>query len=495
MGYYSYHGRGPGTVRREVLTDVRTIRLLTGDPAVPIHMIGGVSDALFPWPNVEGHANVFGHRSVAVPGSVAGLALALERYGTMSLDDVLAPAIEIARDGVVPDWYLALKHAQYLEELTAFRETARVYLRHGRSIYRPPSMQPGDLVRYPDLAESLALIAKEGPDAFYRGAIAQAIEAEMVSGGGLITREDLGKYEVRVTPALTGQYRGLELAFSPGATGGTTALEMLNILAEFPPAKAAQAATASVDALHVRAMACKQAFLDRFEHLGDPAVVTAPWARLVSRPYAADVAAEIKRRRMAPARRGPGAGQAVDCTTHIGAIDRQRNMVSLTHTAVSLWGSRVVVKGTGILLNNGMIWFDPEGGRANSVAGGKRVLANMVPALAFKRGAPYLTVGAPGGRAIVSAIPQVLAGLVDGRGSLQDAVETPRLHTEGGDVLVSTRVGSAVLAGLARRGHAVVPKDETYSTLNFARPVAIRVTPKGLEAGVEQYGMAWAAGH
>ena len=477
-----------------IAVDFNAVAPLRAHPRM-YKVVGGVSDALFPWPNVEGHANVFGHRSVAVPGSVAGLALALERYGTMSLDDVLAPAIEIARDGVVPDWYLALKHAQYLEELTAFRETARVYLRHGRSIYRPPSMQPGDLVRYPDLAESLALIAKEGPDAFYRGAIAQAIEAEMVSGGGLITREDLGKYEVRVTPALTGQYRGLELAFSPGATGGTTALEMLNILAEFPPAKAAQAATASVDALHVRAMACKQAFLDRFEHLGDPAVVTAPRARLVSRPYAADVAAEIKRRRMAPARRGPGAGQAVDCTTHIGAIDRQRNMVSLTHTAVSLWGSRVVVKGTGILLNNGMIWFDPEGGRANSVAGGKRVLTNMVPALAFKRGAPYLTVGAPGGRAIVSAIPQVLAGLVDGRGSLQDAVETPRLHTEGGDVLVSTRVGSAVLAGLARRGHAVVPKDETYSTLNFARPVAIRVTPKGLEAGVEQYGMAWAAGH
>ena len=477
-----------------IAVDFNAVAPLRAHPRM-YKVVGGVSDALFPWPNVEGHANVFGHRSVAVPGSVAGLALALERYGTMSLDDVLAPAIEIAREGVVPDWYTALKHAQYFEELTAFRETARVYLRHGRSIYRPPSMQPGDLVRYPDLAESLALIAKEGPDAFYRGAIAQAIEAEMVSGGGLITREDLGKYEVRVTPALTGQYRGLELAFSPGATGGTTALEMLNILAEFPPAKAAQAATASVDALHVRAMACKQAFLDRFEHLGDPAVVTAPWARLVSRPYAADVAAEIKRRRMAPARRGPGAGQAVDCTTHIGAIDRQRNMVSLTHTAVSLWGSRVVVKGTGILLNNGMIWFDPEGGRANSVAGGKRVLTNMVPALAFKRGAPYLTVGAPGGRAIVSAIPQVLAGLVDGRGSLQDAVETPRLHTEGGDVLVSTRVGSAVLAGLARRGHAVVPKDETYSTLNFARPVAIRVTSKGLEAGVEQYGMAWAAGH
>jgi gamma-glutamyltranspeptidase/glutathione hydrolase len=455
-------------------------------------VVGGVSDALFPWPNVEGQANVFGHRSVAVPGSVAGLALALERYGTMSLADALAPAIEIARAGLVPDWYLALNHARHLEELAAFPESARVYLRTGRSIHRPPSMQPGDLVRYPDLAESLALIAKEGPDAFYRGAIAEAIEQEMARGGGLITKADLAAYEVRTAPALTGRYRDLELALSPGATGGTTALEMLNILGEFPAAKVGWS---TVEGLHLRAMACKRAFLDRFEHLGDPAVVKAPWDRLLSREYAREAAAEIRRRRTAPPRRGPGAGQAADCTTHVGAVDRRRNMVSLTHTAVSLWGSRVVVKGTGILLNNGMIWFDPEPGRANSVAPGKRALVNMVPALGFKRGRPYLTVGAPGGRAIVSAIPQVIANLADGRGGLQEAVEAPRLHTEGGDVLVSTRVGEASLAGLTRRGHAVVPREESYSTLNFARPAAIRVTPKGLEAGVEQYGMAWAAGH
>ena len=452
--------------------------------------IGGVSDALFPWPRVEGEANVYGHRSVAVPGSVAGLALALERYGTLSLADALAPAIEIARSGLVPDWYLALKHAQHIEELAAFPETARVYLRHGRSIHRPPSMQPGDLVRYPDLAESLALIAKEGPDAFYRGAIAQAIAEEMARGGGLITKEDLAAYEVRVAAPLTGRYRDLELAFSPGATGGVTALETLNILGEFPAAKVGGK---TADGLHLRASAIKRAFRDRFEHLGDAAVVKAPWERLASREYARAAAREIRAGRGGAA--GPRGGRALDCTTHVGAVDRDRNMVALTHTAVSLWGSRVVVKGTGILLNNGMIWFDPEPGKANSVAGGKRGMVNMVPALGFKRGKPYLTVGAPGGRAIVSAIPQVIANLVDGRGSLQEAVEAPRLHTEGGDVLVSTRVGEAALAGLARRGHAVVPKDESYSTLNFARPIAVRVTPKGLEAGLEQFGMAWAAGH
>lgn len=452
--------------------------------------IGGISDALFPWPKVEGDANVFGHRSVAVPGSVAGLALALQRYGTISLADALAPAIEIAREGVVPDWYLALKHAQHLEELAAFPETARVYLRHGRSIYRPPSMQPGDLVRYPDLAESLALIAKEGPDAFYRGAIAQAIADEMARGGGLITKEDLAAYEVRVGAPLAGRYRELELALSPGATGGVTALETLNILNEFPASKVGWK---TVDGLHLRACALEHAFRDRFAHLGDAAMVQAPWERLVSREYAREIARAIRGRRTVATRRR--AGRAPDCTTHLGVIDRDRNMVALTNTAVSLWGSRVVVKGTGILLNNGMIWFDPEPGRANSVAGGKRVLVNMVPTLAFKRGRPYLSVGAPGGRAIISAIPQVLANVADGRSSLQEAVEAPRLHTEGGDVLVSTRVGAAALTALARRGHTVVPKEETYSTLNFARPVAIRVTPNGLEAGLEQYGMAWAAAH
>jgi gamma-glutamyltranspeptidase/glutathione hydrolase len=454
-------------------------------------IIGGVSDALFPWPRVDAEANVFGHRSVAVPGSVAGLALALERYGTMSLADVLAPAIAIARHGLVPDWYLALNHAKFIEELTASPEAARVYLRNGRSVYRPPSMQPGDVVRYPDLAASLELIARDGPDAFYRGAIAHAIHEDMAAHGGLITRKDLAAYEVRVSPPLLGRYRDLDLALSPGATGGTTALEVLNILEQFPSAKVGWQ---TADGLHIRAAAIGRAFLDRFEHLGDPTMVDAPWERLASKAYAREVAAEIRRAKRPPAARRPGPSS--DCTTHVSAIDRHHNMVSLTHTAVSLFGSRVVVPGTGILLNNGMIWFDPEPGKKNSVAPGKRGLVNMVPALGFRRGRPYLTVGAPGGRGIVSAIPQVIANLVDGRHrSAQAAIEGPRIHTEGGEVLVSDRVGPKALEGLARRGHAVVAKQETYSTLNFARPVAVRVTAAGLEAGLEQYAAAAAAGY
>jgi gamma-glutamyltranspeptidase/glutathione hydrolase len=311
----------------------------------------------------------------------------------------------------------------------------------------------------------------------------------MAANGGLIRREDLPSYRVLVEPALTGRYRDTDLAFSPGPTGGPTALEMLNILGEFPSARVGWQ---TVEGLHLRASAIARAFRDRFEYLGDPAVVKVPWDRLLSRDYAREVAAEIRRGNAAP-KRAPKPSD--ECTTHVSAIDKQRNMVALTHTAVSLWGSRVVVPGTGILLNNGMIWFDPEPGKPNSVGPGKRGLVNMVPVLGFRRGKPAFTLGAPGGRGIVSAIPQVISNMVDLKAGPQAAIEAPRVHTEGGEVLVSAHVGEKSLAGLARKGHQVVPKEESYSTLNFSRPVAIRVTPKGLEAGCEQYGAAAAAGH
>jgi gamma-glutamyltranspeptidase/glutathione hydrolase len=451
-------------------------------------IVGGVSDGLFAWPRTENAANEHGHRSVAVPGSVAGLALALERYGTMTLADVLAPAIALAREGFEADWYLALNHAKFVQELSAYPATAKNYLRDGRWIHRPAGMLPGDRMSYPDLARSLALIAKEGPDAFYRGALAQAIVDDMAANGGLIRREDLAGYRVIVEPALRGTYRDVELAFSPGATGGVTALEILNILGQFPSARVGWE---TVEGLHLRASAIARGFRDRFEHLGDPSMVKAPWERLVSVEHARQAAAEIRRGK--PARRKTPRSTE-ECTTHLSVVDRQRNMVALTNTAVSLWGSRVVVPGTGILLNNGMIWFNPEPGQPNSVAAGKRGLVNMVPALGFRRGRPAFTVGAPGGRGIISAIPQVIANLVDDKATAQAAVEAPRVHTEGAEVLVSARVGDKALAGLAKKGHAVVPKEESYSTLNFARPVAIRVTARGLEAGCEQYSAAAAAG-
>jgi len=471
----------------------------------------GRGDDLFPWRRVAEDANVFGPRAVAVPGTVAGLALALRRFGTMSLGDAAAPAVALARDGFVPDWYQALATAQYCRELAAFPETARTYLRDGHYVYRPPALDGGDRFVQPELARSLELIGREGPEAFYRGPIAQAIADLMRGTGGFLAAEDLARYEPRVVEPLVGRYRDLELAFSPGATGGITALQTLTLLAQFP---ASRVGYRTAGGLHRRAEAVRLAFLDRFAHLGDPAMVKAPWRGLVAEGYARAVARGLAAGRRAERPAGPdpwdhedgvggrpraaaprGAGRpATDCTTHVCAVDGQRNMVSLTNTAVSLWGSRMVVPGTGILLANGMIWFDPEPGRPNSIAPGKRPLVNMVPVLAFKAGAPHLALGAPGGRKIVSAVPQVLANLVDQRESPQAAIEAPRLHTEGEDLWVDDRVGPAVLRALERLGHRVVAKHQAHGTFYFARPVAIRVTRRGLEAGLEHLNQAAAAG-
>ncbi|HYE92327.1 MAG TPA: gamma-glutamyltransferase, partial [Terriglobales bacterium] len=404
---------GAGTMMIHVAKTCETVCLdFNGNAPMAAHesiykIIGGIATyALFAWPRVEGDANVYGYRSVAVPGSVAGLALALERYGTMSLQDVVAPAVKLAREGFIADWYQALNTAKYLEELSAFPETARLHLRNGRSVYRPPSMEPGDRVKNPDLAASMELIGREGPDAFYRGALAQAIHNDMAANGGFITKDDLAAYQVRVLEPLRGRYRDLDVAFSPGATGGTTALEILNIMEQFAPAACGYDTAAG---LHVRAEAVRRAFADRFKYIGDPKVVGDTFQFLASKEHAKSAASDI--RRGGKGRRAT-AGPSHDCTTHVSVIDKQRNMVSLTNTAVSLWGARVVVPGTGILLNNGMIWFDPEPGRANSIAPGKRGMVNMVPVLGFKKGKPYLALGAPGGRKIIAAIPQVVANLV-----------------------------------------------------------------------------------
>jgi gamma-glutamyltranspeptidase/glutathione hydrolase len=468
---------------------------------------GGRSGDLFPWRAVEADANVHGHQAVAVPGSVAGLALALERWGTWDLRDAVAPAARIARRGVPVDWYLAGVMAMYAEELARFPEAARTYLRDGRWPPRPAHLEDGDRVRYRDLARSLELIGKEGASVFYRGELGEAIETEMRRGGGILDRVDLGRYRVRTSPPLIGDYRGVTLLGMPGATGCVTALQMLNVLECFEPGVDGPS---GARAAHLRAEALRVAFEDRLRWLADPTRVRVPWAALAGKSYGRAVAAGIRpdgrrhaRGRVDPWRfvRGrpraaevPVGGPSDECTTQVCAVDGDRTLVSLTHTAVSLFGSKVVVPGTGLLLSNGMIWFDPEPGRPNSIEPGKRPLVNMTPFLALRDGRPYLAVGAPGGRKIVSAVPQVLSNLIDFHLGPQAAVEAPRLHTEGGPLQVDDRMGAATIAELRRRAHRVMPLTETYSSFYFARPQAIEVTSSGLRAGVDHLRPATAMG-
>src|SRR5262245_2061943 len=247
----------------------------------------GRSSDLFPWRAVEGDANVHGPLAVAVPGSLAGLALALERWGTLDLRDAVAPAARLARRGVPIDWYLAGVTAMYAEELSRFPEAARTYLRDGRWPPRPANLEGGDRMRYPALARTLELIGKEGPSVFYRGAIAEAIEAEMRRGGGILDRADLGRYRVRVAEPLVGAYRGVTLLGMPGATGCLTALGALNVLECF---KAGSGGPVGGPAAHLRAESLRIAFEDRLRWLGDPAVVRAAWTAFAGKPYARAVA-------------------------------------------------------------------------------------------------------------------------------------------------------------------------------------------------------------
>jgi gamma-glutamyltranspeptidase/glutathione hydrolase len=466
---------------------------------------------MFGWPAVKGRANLVGYRAPLVPGTVAGLALALEKFGTMGLAQVLEPAIRYAEEGFPMDWYVSLNIAVAMAELREFPETAAVFLPNGV----PPKprtrwWEPAEVFRQPDLAETLKLIAREGPDAFYRGPIADRIAEAMAARGGLITRDDLARYEPKVyTEPLRTTYREFEVVACPGPCAGTTLIQMLNIAEGFGLRRYGHN---SAQSLHLIAETSRRAFADRFAYLADPDFAEAPWAGLVSKDYAADVRSTIDPERatpeagpgdpwkyegrVAPARADVSAGSDPGCTTHLGVIDRDRNMVSLTNTLGELFGCRVVVPGTGILLNNGMVWFDPRPGRPNSLAGNKRPLVNMTPALVLHNGRPFMSIGAPGARRLITAVFQSILNVLEFGLGIQAAVSAPRVHCEGPETHVDSRVPAGTRDILAAMGHRLVVLEQTVAASDFGRPVGILIDPTDgcLHGGVHVQQPATAVG-
>jgi gamma-glutamyltranspeptidase/glutathione hydrolase len=461
-------------------------------------VIGGTDLGLFGWPAVEDNENIVGHRSVAVPGTVAGLALALERYGTISLAEALGPAIRYAEEGFQPTWHTSLMVAMDLANLNRFPATSAVFTVNG---YPPlPMAGLGPLLRQPDLARTLRTIAEHGPRAFYEGPIADAIVADMQANGGLLDADDLGSYEARIVEPLCGSYRGIEVVATPAGTGGPTVLETLNLLEQ---ADLRSLGHNSADALHQIAEASRQAFVDRFAYLADPDRVSVPVDALVSKAYAAERASEVRRDHARDDVRAgdrlrlgvthslassePGYAARLLTTTHISVIDREENAVSLTQTLLSGWGSRVTSPGTGILLNNGMMWFDPEAGRPNSVDGGKRPLANMAPVVLLRDGRSFVALGAMGGRRILNAIPQIVSNLVDHDMGIQDAIAAPRVDYSTRALQVSSRVAPGVLDELRRRGHPVDVRDENVFSFDFASPAGALVENGEFRGGATQF--------
>ncbi|MBI2324333.1 MAG: gamma-glutamyltransferase [Chloroflexi bacterium] len=460
--------------------------------------IAGGADVrgMYGWPAAVGDENNVGYRSVGVPGMVAAMARALDRYGTIDLERAVRPAVALASDGLPMDIFHTLTFASYADRLWAFPESKRTFFKEdGLPLHPPTALEGGgDKLVQADLARSLELIGREGPDAFYRGPLARTIVEDVRRGGGLLALDELAAYEAREVAPLVTEHRGHRIATNPECGGGITLVEMLNVLDGIDLGSMERG---SAEHVHAVGEACRRAFLDRFAHLGDPAHVDAPFALLASMEHAARVRAEIDPTRATP-ERGPSvvAKMTADVphTTHMCVIDASRMCVSLTSTLGGAFGSAAVIRGTGILLANVMTWFDPRPGRPNSIAGGKRILWAPSPAIVSRSGEPRLVVGASGGRRLISAVAQAILNVVVHGDGAQDAVNGLRVHYEAGPMLVDTRVPAATREQLARMGHTVVPTEENIASAAFGRLNGILVERDRLRGGVGRMRPSMAAG-
>jgi len=417
--------------------------------------------------NVVRDASTVGYRAIAVPGTPAGLTLALAKYGTMKLREIIAPAIALARDGIELSRFESesLKGARKL--LERFPESGRIFLRDG-DYYA----EGGKFVQ-PELAGCLELIARNGAREFYEGSIAQQIAAAMKANGGLITIEDLKNYRAVVRKPVEGTYRGCHIySMPPPSSGGIALVEMLNILEGYPLTRYGQGASRT---LHLMAEAMKRAFADRAEYLGDADFVRVPAAGLTSKKYAAERRATIDPFLASNASDlGHGRPDLYESgqTTHFSVVDREGNAVANTYTLNGGYGSGVTIPGTGILMNNEMDDFSAKPGipnayglihsDANAIAPGKRPLSAMTPTIVTRDGKLFMVLGSPGGPTIINTVLQTLLNVIDFKMTVQQAVDAPRIHHQWiPDRLVLETRGFAqdVIDALRARGHRIEERD------------------------------------
>ena len=467
---------------------------------------------------VEDRANAVGHRSVGVPGVTAGMCRAHELFGVLPLEQLLEPAVHYAKEGFEVDPTACLTIATNMPNLVRYGEGAHIFLADGF----PPT--PGTKIVQRDLADTLERIGREGKDALYRGEIAAAIEEEMRRNGGVLSAKDLSEYEAQVLKPVRVSYRGYELLGSPTPSGAITGLQTLNILENFDLGSLSHT---SPEHLHLFTEATRHAFADRYAFVGDPDFQPAPLEGILSPEYAREIALSIDRETASleeecdlqpwvayadsplhdpwrydsqPRPEGvtpmspPSEG---DCTTHFSVIDRDRNMVACTQTAVGGFGSGVVVPGTGVLLTNGMVVFNPMPGASNSIAGYKRGLDNMSPLLLLRDGNPFLTVGAPGGRRIICRVAHVVSNVVDFGMSMQEAITVPSVDAAERETFADHRIDPQTVEALARMGHNVKVVPEPSTGGGFSRPRGVMLDPVTgmLHAGVQPFGTDEARGY
>ena len=397
--------------------------------------------------NVIPGASEIGYKSIGVPGSVAGMVFAEQKYGKLSLKQVMAPAIRLAREGYALTWGEAAD--MHDEGLAKFAESRRIFQRNG-DFYKA-----GDIFRQPDLAHTLERIA-EHPDDFYHGALAREIAAALQKGGGLITADDLSHYEVKEREPVRGTYRGYEvISAPPPSSGGTVLIESLNILEGYDLERMQDR---SAQSIHYTVEAFRRAFFDRAEFMGDPDFAKIPVAQLVDKKYAAawresidpnhaSVSNDLKRpavfnelEQYAASHPPAMTAHESNHTTHYSVIDAEGNAVAVTTTINDWFGSRVTADGLGFLLNDEMDDFSAKPGVpnsdgliqgvANAIGPGKRPLSSMTPTIVVHDGKTVMVLGSPGSSKIITTVANVLMGVVDYGMNIQEAVNAPRFHNQ-----------------------------------------------------------------
>ena len=416
--------------------------------------------------------------AIGVPGTVRGLALALENYGTITLSRALRPAIELAENGfpVTDELHRSLLNAQ--EGFRFSPAAMKIYFKRGGTTY-----QPGDIWKQKDLARSLRSIARDGPDVFYEGWIARKIAAEMKANGGLISREDLAAYRPVIRQPVRGVYRGYEIvSMPPPSSGGVHLIQMLNLLEPFPIGKWGHNSAASI---HLFTECMKRAYADRSRYLGDPDFNDLPITGLISKPYADTLRRQLDLEQATPSD-SIQSGKPINFqesgeTTHFSVIDRWGNAVANTYTLNFSYGSRHVVPETGILLNNEMDDFSAKpgvpnaygliGGKFNAVAPDKRMLSSMTPTIVFKDGQLFIVTGSPGGGRIITTVLQLIVNVIDHGMNIAEATSAVRVHHQWlpDELRVEKGLSLDTIRLLEAKGHKVSIQDAMGATQSIMR--------------------------
>jgi gamma-glutamyltranspeptidase/glutathione hydrolase len=430
---------GPISARK---LDVSNYKIVGPGPANP-----------FAWPDIQNQNNEVGYHSIAVPGMVAGLAKALERFGSLKWQDVLAPGIALAERGMELDWYMQLMLANGAKHLTKFAASKASYLCDNGQV--PTNDWQGNkrYIKLGVLGQTMRRLAEGGPREFYEGKLARDLAADLQAGGSAISYDDLAQYQARIVEPLSFEHHGVTFNVAGGLTAGPTLRRTLELAGDRTKGQGAPGAeffVAIAEGMHT-------AYVERLKTLGDKPNNTS--------------------------------------TTHFCAADSEGNMVALTQTLMSLFGSCVMLPKTGVTMNNGMLWFDPEPNRPNSIAAGKRPLCNICPVVVVKDGAPWFCIGASGGRRIVPAVTQLSLMLIDRGLDVETAFHQPRVDVSGvGPIRVNRLLPDAVKQAIAAK-LPITEVDNPISPLGFANPSCIVRDPgTGELTGMNEVMSPWAGG-